>query len=466
MLYVNRRHLSQGDFTGVRVDIGKDLLSAILLSLDESAIDPGHYWLWNAVITWSEEVFTDDAAYGHPAAFAGNEMAPLSGMRAGAGDGSDLNREIAHGHGMSAVIKYLTDDARFGMGGIRGTYETIKSGAEPTAALLTNMDATAPDWWPDFFTAYVGGGVYGVGADVFTAGQGLSGTWTVDGANDTLASFTSGCPDLSAGLYLINLNYGSLDESATLKLTLSGELTTPVSLMLFRVDGTSATYLGSSSSQGSAALEVQDLKALVAGGLRKLLVVAVNSNVSETYLEQTDLDLEMKIQTNPAGTGFNSFDFLIRVVGQWHYVSGDFTSDYEDDLEEEPWGLIDVIPGEMTDETTFEGTYESGGDSIAVIATFTPAMDSILTISVEMRTDSQDGRQWSHSFAARGIPISDDLEDWAWFRINGAAACTVIDEVGYMYSNPAAEESRTLTGFYCTDEGTYPSTLILQFHKE
>jgi hypothetical protein len=67
---------------------------------------------------------------------------------------------------------------------------------------------------------------------------------------------------------------------------------------------------------------------------------------------------------------------------------------------------------------------------------------------------------------ASDVPISDDLEDWAWFRVDGAAACGVIEDVQYMYANPAADETRTLTGYYCTDGGAYPSRLILQFHKE
>ncbi|MGD9141375.1 MAG: hypothetical protein PVJ42_07520 [bacterium] len=466
MLAISRQHLSRGDFTAVRVDVGKQLLSWILLGYDESGLDPGHSWLWHAIVAWSEEVFTDDAQYAYPGAFPGNEMAPFNGMKAGAGDGSDADQDADHGHGMSAVIKCLVDDSGFGMGGIKATYEAIEAGSDPAAALLNEMDAIITEWWPDFFRDYVGGGIYGVGGDVFTNSQNLSGTWTVDSGNDTLASFAGDCPDLSANLYLVNLSYGSLDESASLMLTLTGELTTPVCVMAFRVDGTSVGYLGSSASQGSAALEVPNLRDLVAGGLSKLLVVAVNSDVSETFLDESNLDLEMKIRTKPAIPGFDSFDFLIRVVGQWHYVSGDFTSDYEDELEEEPWGLIDVIPGEMTDETTFEGSFESEGDSIGVIATFSPEMDSVLTLSLEMTSEPQDGRRWSHSFDVRGVPISDDLEDWAWFRVDGAAACTYLDDVQYMYANPSADESRTLTGYYCTSEGSYPSLLILHFHKE
>jgi hypothetical protein len=466
MLFISRQHLSQGDFTTVRVDVGKELLSWILLTFDQSAVEPGHFWLWNAVIAWSEEVFTDDAGYGYPAAFAGNEMAPFNGMRAGAGDGSDVDREFRHGHGMSAVIKYLVDDPRFGMGGIKGTYETIQSGSNAMAALLNNVDETVADWWPGFFEDYVGGGIYGVGGDVFTKSQNLSGSWTVDGENDTLMSFTNNFPDLSAKSYLINLTYNSLDESAGLLLTLTGELTTPVSLVVFRVDRASVTYLGRSTAQGSAAFEVPDLKDLIAAGLHKLLVVAVDCNVSDTYLDESSLDLEMKIRTKPVGPQFNSFDFLIRVVGQWRYVSGGNTYDYEDDLEEEPWGLVDVIPGEMTDESTFEGSFASEGATGVVIATFNPEMDTVLTISLEMSVDSGDGRLWSHSFEAGGVPISADLEDWAWFRVDGAAACGVIEDVQYSYSNPGADESRTLTGYYCTDEGAYPSRLILQFHKE
>jgi hypothetical protein len=460
---ISQRHLGQGDLTTVRVDIGKQLLFRILLTYDVLAMEPDDFWLAGAVMAWSEEILTDDAGYLRPRGFPGSEMAPFTGMRAGSGDGSDEGRMFEHGRGMSAVIKYLADDdSRFGIEGIKDTYESIQGGSDPAAALLNNVNGLVADWWPDFFRDYVAGGIYGVGAGVFTSSQNLSGSWSVDSENDTVISFAHNYPDLSAKLYLIDLDYSSMDESASLVLKLTGELTTPVSLMVFRVDGASASYLGGADAQGSASLEVSNLRDLNG---RQLLVVAVNSNVSVTYQEQSNLELEMKILTDPVFPGFDSFDFLIRVVGQWEHVRGDSTTYYDADLDEEPWGGIDVIPGEMTDENTFEGSFESGDASGEVTATFTPAKDSV-TVDLDMIWTSQDGRQWSHSFAATGVPRSADLIDESWFRVDGAEACSFIDDVQYMYSNPSYDETRTLDGFYCTDQGAYPSLLILQFHKE
>ncbi len=463
MLTINRRILSQGNFNTVGVDVGKELLSLILISHDAEAVDPGHYWLWNSVIAWSEKIFTEDAGYQRPATFPGNEMAPFNGIRAGAGDGSDLDLETRHGHGMSAVIEYLVSDSRFGVDGIKGTYETIATGSTPTAALLNNMDALVTTWWPEFFENYVGGEVYGVSSDVFTS---HASEWTVDDVNDTLITFSQDYPDLSAKLFRIDLEYSSFDESADLIMTLTGELSTPVSIVAFRIDGTSANYLGQATSQGSASYEISNLQNLISGGLDQLLIVAVNCNVSETYMAQSNLDLQMKIETEPTGTAYNSFDFGFKIEGHWLHIINEVEYEYVDHLIESPWGLVDNIIGEMTDDDTFEGSYESEDVVGEVQATFNTTRDTLLSVSLEMTWEPPGGIYKYHSFDAVNVPRSDELDDWSWFRVDGTVVMDCLDDVQHNYSNPSNNETRDLTGYHCTDEGSHPSYLIIHFHKE
>jgi hypothetical protein len=120
----------------------------------------------------------------------------------------------------------------------------------------------------------------------------------------------------------------------------------------------------------------------------------------------------------------------------------------------------------MTEENTFEGSYASGDVVGEVMATFNAEMDTVLSVNLEMIWDPPGGTIKSHSFVALNVPRSYDDADWSWFRVDGAEVCSYLDEVQYMYSNPSADETRELTGYHCTDEGAYPSFMMLKFHKE
>ncbi len=140
------------------------------------------------------------------------------------------------------------------------------------------MNALVTEWWPAFFQSYVGGDIYGVDNDVFTNSQNLSGSWTIDDENDTQMIFSHDFPDLSANLYEIKLEYDSIDQSASLTLEVTGEVSTPVSVMAFGVGDGHPEYWGHYTAQGSAILEIPDLKDLYDEGWRRILVVAVNCN--------------------------------------------------------------------------------------------------------------------------------------------------------------------------------------------
>lgn len=470
VLNLGCHELRQGDYTKVRLRAGGALLYMTQIVLDPSCFEASNRWFHLAVDTWSEGEFTDDAGYLSPSGFRGNEMAPFEGMRAGAGDGHFSDRETRHGHGMSAVIKYLAESPAFTPAGVGGTYETIRTtGAAATAALLRNVQSLAADWWPRFFKSYLAGEVYGVGRNVFTDGRNLSGTWTVDDESDTLSVFTGRFPDLSAKLYMVNLSSATMSESADLALKFGGHIGThePLGVMAFGVGNTSLEYWGHSTAQGSTTLIVPRLRELYDAGWRQILVAAVCSNVSDTYLANTDADLEIRVVQEEEIPGYDSFDFGLHVVGHWRFVAGSYSSDYEGNHDLEPWGYLDVVPGEMTEPHVFSGGFASQGATGEVIATLNATRDTLLSVSVEMEwPEAASGVMRSTSFVATEVPLWSDDEDWTWFLVRGAAVCEYLDVVQYVHNIPSQAETTTLTGYHCTSAGANPSSLSLRFHKQ
>lgn len=468
-LSLSRDYLSQGQLGRVRLAAGQTLLLNLLRTLDPAAMTLPNYWLRHAVAAWAEEHFTEDAAFQRPWSFRNVEMAPFHGMRAGSGT-SNIDEGIFHGYGMASVIKYLADDQRFTAAGVGQTYATISEGGRSaTAALLDNVDALVAEWWPQFFKSYVGGEVYSVPKSVFTHSKNLEGTWTIAGAADTVRVFTGGYPDLSAKLYMIELNNAALDQSAALTLKLSGlaGFHAPWGVMAFGAGGESLEYWGHAVAQGSATLRVSGLRGLYDAGWRQILVVAICSNTSSAYLDVNDAELTVRITSEDPSSAsvYNSFDFGMRIVGHWRYVSGSFTSEYEDDLEEEPWGLVDVITGEMAAENRFVGSFAAQGATGEVSATLNAARDTLLVVQLDMRAADTAGRTWEFGFRAAEVPLWFDDDEWTIFRIMGPEACSYLEDVYYEYLDPAANESRTLLDYHCTDAGVYPSALHLALHK-
>jgi len=345
------------------------------------------------------------------------------------------------------------------------TYESIRDGASPTEALLGNVNGLVADWWPAFVHSYVSGEVYGVGRDVFLDTANLSGTWSIDRATDTSANFGGVYYDLSAKLYRVHLNHGELEDSARLQVNLSGELGTPLAMQIFGVDGSSLELWGQSSGQGSAATDIPNLKSHYDAGRREILVVAVNSDVSESYLGTSSLDLDLEVVSEPEASGFNSINFGLRVDGVFRSVVNDNESESYDEHEVQPPGVIGVIEGEMTSETRFEGGYELSDGSGEVVVLFNAARDTVLSIEVVMES-STNGYLIDHHFVASGVPRSFDDDDWSYYEAEGVATCEYVDDVAYSYVSPSGDVTIDLDSYSCSSGGSFPSYLRFIFHKE
>lgn len=475
VLNLSSTYLSDGNFTPVRIDAGKWLMGLVLGTSDQSAVDPANFWLYSAVSSWSEGVFTDDAAYRHPSGFPGEEMAPFNGMRAGAGDGSGaaaIRRAIDHGEGMSAVIKYLTDDPRFTVAGIASTYETIEgTGCSATAALLNNVEALVAEWWPQFFKSYVGGEIYGVGKDVFTASANLSGSWTIATGDDSVKVFTGRYPDLSAKLYLINLSFPAIDESADMLLKLGGQTgyQEPWGVMAFGVGATSLEYWGHSVAQGSTSLQVADLKALYDAGWRQILAVAICSNPSDTYLQTTDADLEVRVieEQEPVTGDWNAGHLELNSI-RGQYLRDYFDPGEEDTEYEYASRNFDSVYFEgSTTGSTFTAswddtvlTYRYQGSVLAAFVGDLPTMISDLEWTETITTESVTR---SYTITMNGVPVTGYWDGGFRAEITGGQTCDFLGSLFHTITYATFQD--VLQEWECNAE--YPrSSIKIGFWKQ
>ena len=242
-----------------------------------------HYWLDEATAVWSEEKFTSEEDYRSPVR-EGNELAPFHGMQAGA-----AKEPKDHGYGMSAVIKYLVE--RYGEGVLVDMYKKIRGGAHPVEALVKSLDDPVSLWWPDFFREYLEGRIYGVGIGTFVAGK--SGSFSIRSDSDVLKTFSGSYPDLSAKIYLVELLYPEIDESAKIEFVADSPDIVPY-LMVFKFDKQGKVkYLASSVDS----LTISDVRALTDEGWHLLVAVVDDDYNPPDYAKTADVRLRVRVVT-------------------------------------------------------------------------------------------------------------------------------------------------------------------------
>ena len=458
-IQLNQKKLVEGHLNSVRIQAGQLLLAGVTRSYDDAALSHAHLWFHMAITRWAECKFTDDAGYAYPELFHGKELAPFDGIRAGATE--DADTEFDHGIGMSAVIEYLVNDPRFGEQGLRDALERIWGGSSATYALLNTVNAFVTEWWPDFFKSYVGGEIYGVGKDVFLAGANLSGTWTIDDGNDTDSTFTLNYPDLSAKLFKINLEYGSIDPAASLALDLSSEVSTPISVMLFGVEGNELKYWGHSTALGSTSLLVPDVKDLYDDGWRELLVVVVNCDVSDTYLEETEITLEMKVLSGPSNLEYTGC--AMDLTNMHIYLLLDYQDPGEEDVEiEVNRGFdSDYRTGSMTGNTfRANWEYEEQGTTYegAIEATFIGNPPTTITSLDFTQTKRTDQETRIDSLVMSNVPITETWDGGCRIELQASAVCDYVDQLVITRGYTIYQE--VMQGWECNDDSFRTHILI------
>lgn len=317
-------------------------------------------WLGFATHGWLQGHFSDNTIA--PYEFTGNELAPFNGLQFG----SALDK---HGHGLSSMLKYLIDNEILALNKIGDIFNTIhEQKIHPVTALLNNVNALVADWWPDFFEKLIDGKIYDIDGSVFLNSNQIYGIWSIDDEDDNIKVFSASdegivpYTDLSAKMFMVNLNYSGIDESARLYLESyrSGAANNDgVATLVFSVNNNNLQHL--ITAKNSATVLPRKLKEYYNDGIRQFLVVVVNSSHNGTdYLGITDIDLKIEVKKEAPVPDFNRCGLTIKSGAKYDYVTPDNAYSTENDGNvNSTW---EAYPGTFSGNT-FTASYYRNWDS-------------------------------------------------------------------------------------------------------
>lgn len=232
-----------------------------------------YYWLEEASSVWAEELFTESSNY-VSSIRNGHQMAPFRGMFEGAKENAQH-----HGYGMSAFVKYMVE--KYGNDKLVKLFEHELSGSSNMGAGFTEV---IPDpmstCYTDFLDQYIKGEIYGDFGVTNLLGE-ISGTFTVNSANDTLKSFEMDYSGLSAKIFKIDVNHNGLNSQNSL--LIKGREGTKK--LVYKLKGNDLELLANTSGEYNVSnlQQIQQENALI-------LVVVVNQ-----YFTDTEEEIQFKI---------------------------------------------------------------------------------------------------------------------------------------------------------------------------
>jgi len=386
------------------------------------ATGPGpHYWLDEATAVWSEEKFTDVADYRSNALTRENRMmAPFRGMHAGAQGSNDIAQ--AHGYGMPGVIKYLVD--HYGDTILVRMYEKIYQQKNPAETVISSIPDPLNVWWPRFFREYVGGNIYGLGGDVFTSAQNVTGVFDINTQSDTLRTLAESYPDLSARLYRINLNYTSINSSAQIRFRVSSPNANPdyMKAVVFKLKSNSLQYV-----DNGAEVTISKVRELTDGDY-DLMVVVVNSRHEISFTGSTNISLEIKVQGPPRLSFYKQCKITFGANGLFIDSEGRSTTrDFSMGFEQ---------AGEFSGNTftaLWDYTTPSGNlrDSGSISVTVDSLTYKVISFSANYkRVDNSGGVTYNYSLSGENFPLTKEpIHGWLVGEVSGKEACSYISTI-------------------------------------
>ncbi|MCP4581682.1 MAG: hypothetical protein GY839_08665 [candidate division Zixibacteria bacterium] len=413
-IYVNSDSLEYSQISLVRSDVCSAFFMLVpYLYVDWTTVNEAeHIWLHVANSLWFAEIFSDSPDY-IPPRFINYEMAPFLGMRAGA---TNVDRSVNHGFGMTSMIEYLTQNYHESV--LKRIYDGIETGGHsPVEAVMQSIEEPVEVWWPDFFKEYLSGNLYNVAAETFMGEA--SGTFNIRGENDTLTTFTGSYPELSAKIYIVNLNYADIDTSAKLMFTVDGDSSTA---MAFGWKDGALEYFAHAET-----LVVSNLRDLIDNGYDHIVVVPVYYHYHwPNYNSSRDIELKIRVtkqQPLPYIRGRVDLRFLIHYIRDDGYESCDST-----------YSKFWIADG-TTSGNTFHGTLDTSWHGDYGIGSVTITVDP-LTLSVTSFAadcvEARDGSYMSYSLEGVNIPMNSN-ESSLECMVEGAETCDHITSADYYY---------------------------------
>jgi hypothetical protein len=388
-----------------------------------------YWWLDEATATWAEVKMAADTAWVSEAR-AGNELAPLEGLQAGASiDPGE------HGYGLSSLIKYLVRVQ--GEGFIAATYQEYRrSGRHTVPALEDQLTRPYTAFWHEYLGDLLRGGPY---RDVTPAMVYQSGPFLLDlQAVGSVASMNVAFHDLSGELFLLHPRASGYPADAALKLKCSGA---QCGLTAFRA-GSAANEPLVPLGESRDSLVVTDLQGIAAGGHEVLVLVDNSRNEPPTYDQTTPVTLTAEVTETPD---------IGRVIGAMVDLQYEAT-----------WNSGPVVPRQGLFLSTLSGSLTNGQFESSWDSTTTEGMHYVGHISVTVRPSDLGLVSWS-------------AESWWYYPTPGTynryrASGTAVpleyqQDVIIRYWQPGVDACASISDIYVEQVSNGVTTKkLLQFH--
>lgn len=299
-LTININMIIQNDTEKIRTSAGHEFFHYVQSLYDnrdtffKAKYESDHYWIDEAVSTWSEGLFVDYGGYNPPIRNP-NQLAPLNGLQYG----KDVLGAQKHGYGMSGLIKYLAE--KHGNEILVEAYRRIKNGINPAEALY-RIDGGG--WWHSFMMDYLEDKLY---TDISTpnlyantSGEMQTTELLEDGAIQYKIIFNLSYPDLSGRLFHIDLNYPDTFQNIIMDFTASSiENSHNIAVYRYSNQGKSLDYLGSGTNQITIPNIINHQNNN--DNRNDLLVLVTNDRAVVPYTDYQDVKLEVIAREGESG---------------------------------------------------------------------------------------------------------------------------------------------------------------------
>lgn len=431
-----------GDADEMRLTAGHELLHFCQYFYDPRTVwERGSFagplvWLEEATAVYIEDYFAPDQDY-CSAARGGRELAPLDGLLV-AGPGHTMGQ---HGYGLSGLIRYLAQTE--GDGFLLDTFELVKAGRHPAAALQEATTTDLPDRWMDLLEELVTGGIY---ADVTMSvlmDYPLPTLLAMGTAADSVGTYQASYPDLSGRLISVSW-YDSMEFAPNQRLELWADVPEyGISVFGLRFPST-RTLLGHAYGK----VTLTNLPALKENHDDLLVLVSNQRLAGPEYLGPTTITLEGRLRATEPPAGYDHGLLNLRYEADWsngqHLLYQDMS--------------FSEVPG-VFDGSTFTASWDSTGSSGWHYAghlnvSFDPVDLHALSWSARNYAWSDEGA--SSLFAASGGELArvPTLPPLLEARADGVAVCADLNEVTVIQTSNDGEVTRSLNSWTC-NSGSY-----------
>ena len=403
-------------------------------------------WLWfdEATAVWSEEKFTTKTDYAS-AVRNGTEMRPFNGFKKGAEEDPE-----GHGYSMSGVIKYLV--GIHGEGFLADVYADIFAGIDPITSLFKYT--LEPEIWLDnFYSVYILGDIYNDVSFMNVIGT-KTDSFEIKSDTDTFKLFKKKYPDLSAKLFIIELQHKNIANAAQIIFTVDGGDKTAISIFKIKTAEKKIEYL----DYNLDSVTISDIKKLTDTGWH-LIAMVTNYTNTEPYTNTTDITLNVRVNVPDVATyDYNKFDFSFKVIG--HYKNSS-NNEYDGELNStyccRGYGSFHGYTYTAWWDTTFTGSQSKG----SMIATFDADMKKIVTFALADSTTVFGSRAvYVTEIEGANLLFEEEYDGKDIYRLYGTEVKNVLNSAYYKAeSNSFWTEART---FDCDDN----SMIFFGFSKE